>query len=125
MKKPPQTPLSAIGETRIHRILVRALLVVMTIKWVFLMLDQQLLALFLVTLIIATLLAPIVFRSKMQMEIPAEFHLTAVIFIFASFYLGEVQDFYFRYWWWDIALHATAGLLMGILGFLLIYIKRE
>lgn len=125
MPIPSQNQLSPIGETRIHRILVRALLVVMTIEWVLLMLDQRWLSLFLVTLIIATLFAPILFRSKMQMEIPAEFHLTAIIFIFASFYLGEVQDFYFRYWWWDIALHATAGLLMGILGFLLVYILNE
>lgn len=117
--------LSPIGETRIHRILVRVLLVVMSIEWVLLLIDQQWLALFLVTLIIATLFAPILFRNNMQMEIPVEFHITAVIFIFASFYLGEVQDFYFRYWWWDIALHASAGLLMGILGFLLVYILNE
>lgn len=117
--------LSTIGETRIHRILVRVLLVVMTIEWVLLMLEQRWLSLFLVTLIIATLFAPILFRNKLQMEIPVEFHLTAMIFIFASFYLGEVQNFYFRYWWWDIALHATAGLLMGILGFILVYILNE
>lgn len=59
------------------------------------------------------------------MEIPAEFHLTSVVFIFASFYLGEVQDFYHRLWWWDIALHTTAGLLMGMLGFLLVYVLNE
>ncbi len=125
MPQTPQNPLSPIGETRIHRILVRVLLIIMTIEWVLLMVDQRWLSLFLVTLIIATLFAPILFRNKLQMEIPVEFHLTAVIFIFASFYLGEVQDFYFRYWWWDIALHATAGLLMGILGFLLVYILNE
>jgi hypothetical protein len=99
--------------------------VLMAIEWVLLMLDQRWLSLFLVTLIIATLFAPILFRNRLQVEIPAEFHLMAVIFIFASFYLGEVQDFYFRYWWWDIALHATAGLLMGILGFLLVYVLNE
>jgi uncharacterized membrane protein YjdF len=113
------------GENRAHRILIRILLLLLTVEWVLLMLDQRWLSLFLVTLIISTLFAPILFRNKLQLEIPVEFHLTAVIFIFASFYLGEVQDFYFRYWWWDIALHATAGLLMGILGFLLVYVLNE
>ena len=112
-------------ENRAHRILIRVLLVLMTIEWVLLILDQRWLSLFLVTLIIATLFVPILFRNRLQVEIPVEFHLTAVIFIFASFYLGEVQDFYFRYWWWDIALHATAGLLMGILGFLMVYVLNE
>jgi uncharacterized membrane protein YjdF len=112
-------------ENRAHRIFIRILLVIMGIEWFLLMLDQSWLSLFLVTLIIATVFSPILFRNKMQMEIPAEFHLTAVIFIFASFYLGEVQDFYHRLWWWDIALHTTAGLLMGILGFLLVYVLNE
>jgi uncharacterized membrane protein YjdF len=112
-------------ENRAHRILIRVLLVLMTFEWVLLILEHRWLSLFLVTLIIATLFAPILFRKRIEIEIPVEFHITAVIFIFASFYLGEVQDFYFKYWWWDIALHATAGLLMGILGFLLVYVLNE
>lgn len=110
---------------RVHRIIIRILLALLTLEWILLLLDQSWLSLFLVTFIIGTVFSPILFRNKMQMEIPAEFHFTAVIFIFASFYLGEVQDFYQRLWWWDIALHTTAGLLMGILGFLLVYVLNE
>lgn len=113
------------GDQRIHLILVRILLFLMGIEWFVLVLEQQWLALFLVSLIILTLLAPVLFRNRLQMEIPAEFHITAVLFIFASFYLGEIQDFYQRIWWWDMALHASAGILMGIAGFLLVYILNE
>lgn len=116
---------SRLGESRFHRILIRILLIVMTIVGTLLLIEQQWLSLFLVTLIIFTLLAPIIFRRRIEMEIPAEFHIMAVIFTFASLYLGEVQQFYQRLWWWDIALHITAGLLMGILGFLLVYILNE
>jgi uncharacterized membrane protein YjdF len=112
-------------EFKANRIVIRVLLVLMAVEWILLLLDQSWLSLFLVTLIIGTVFSPILFRKRMQVEIPAEFHLTAVIFIFASFYLGEVQDFYQRLWWWDIALHTTAGLLMGILGFLLVYVLNE
>jgi len=117
--------LSGIGENRVHRNLIRILLLLMVVEWVLLLLDQSWLSLFLVTLIIITLFLPILFRNKLEMEIPAEFHITAVVFIFAALYLGEVRDFYHRIWWWDIALHATAGLLMGVLGFLLIYVLNE
>ncbi|MFD2533324.1 hypothetical protein [Gracilimonas halophila] len=123
MQKPEQQDQSR--EFNAHRIVIRVLLVLMAVEWILLLLDQRWLSLFLVTFIIGTVFSPILFRSRMQVEIPAEFHLTAVIFIFASFYLGEVQDFYQRLWWWDIALHTTAGLLMGILGFLLVYILNE
>ncbi|MBE0568139.1 MAG: hypothetical protein IH577_00480 [Deltaproteobacteria bacterium] len=97
----------------------------MAAEWIFLLIDKRWLSAFLVTLIIASLISPHVFRNKMEIEIPAEFHLTAVVFIFASLYLGEVQGFYQRFWWWDIALHTSAGLLMGIVGFLLVYILNE
>lgn len=112
-------------EFRVHRIMIRILLVLMAVEWILLLIEQSWLSLFLVTLIIGTVFSPILFRKRMQMEIPVEFHFTAVFFIFASFYLGEVQDFYQRLWWWDIALHTTAGLLMGILGFLLVYVLNE
>jgi len=112
-------------ENRVHRFIIRFLLVIMAIEWVFLLIEQRWLSLLLVTLIIAVLFAPIIFRKKMDLELPAEFHLMAVLFTFASLYLGEVQQFYHRIWWWDIALHATAGLMMGIFGFLLVYILNE
>lgn len=113
------------GEIRVHRIFILILLIVMVLEWVFLLYSGIWLSLFLVTLIIITLFVPYIFRAKMDVEIPAEFHLMAVLFAFASLYLGEVHDFYQRLWWWDIALHTTAGLLMGVLGFLLVYILNE
>jgi len=97
----------------------------MVAEWGILVYQQRWLSLFLVTLIIFTLFAPLIFKNRLNIELPAEFHLTAVLFIFASFYLGEVQDFYHRIWWWDMALHVSAGFLMGIVGFLLVYILNE
>ncbi len=108
-----------------YRWFVNILMVLMVIEWVVLLFRERWLAAFLVTLIIIALHSPYVFKRKLELEIPAEFHLTAVIFILASLYLGEVYDFYERLWWWDIALHTTAGLLMGIVGFLLAYVLNE
>lgn len=116
---------AALRENRIHRILGRVLLLLMVVEWILLLIEQLWLSAFLVTLIIVALLSPTIFRKKMDIEIPAEFHITAVVFIFASLYLGEIQNFYSRFWWWDIALHSSAGLLMGIVGFLLVYLLNE
>lgn len=111
--------------SQIHKWIGRILLFVVGLEWVYLLIESQWLSLFVVSLLIIVLFIPIIFRNKLQVEIPAEFHFAAVIFTFAALYLGEVQQFYQRVWWWDIALHASAGLLMGILGFLLIYILNE
>jgi len=40
-------------------------------------------------------------------------------------FLGETRDYYDRFWWWDIALHATSGSLLGVLGVLLVYVLNE
>ncbi|MDZ7757459.1 hypothetical protein [Rhodohalobacter sp.] len=111
--------------TRVHLWVGRILLIVVGLEWIYLLTESQWLSLFVVSLLLIVLFIPIIFRKRLQVDIPAEFHLTAVIFTFAALYLGEVQHFYQRVWWWDIGLHASAGLIMGIFGFLLIYILNE
>lgn len=63
-----------------------------------------------------------IFSRGAKVVIPPQFKLLAIAFIFASLYLGERRDFYGRFWWWDLALHSTSGVLLGILGFLLVYV---
>ena len=117
---PPQNE-----ENKAHTYLVLALLVVMSVEGAFLLYNTRWLSFFLILLIIFTLLAPVVFKNRLNVTLPAEFHISAVLFAFAALYLGEVQQFYQRIWWWDIALHGTAGLLMGVVGFLMVYILNE
>lgn len=110
---------------RIHKWIGWGLLTIVGLEWLYLLFEAQWLPLFLVSLILFVLFLPTIFRKRLQVEIPAEFHIAAVMFTFAALYLGEIQQFYHRVWWWDIALHTSAGLLMGIVGFLLIFILNE
>ncbi|MBW6520201.1 MAG: hypothetical protein K0A99_04195 [Desulfoarculaceae bacterium] len=125
MPEAEESKSGARDESWVHKWLGRTLLIIMGAEWFLLLLDGRWLSMFLVTMIIAALIAPTLFRRKLDVDIPVEFHFMAVIFIFASLYLGEVQSFYQRFWWWDIVLHASAGLLMGITGFLLVYLLNE
>jgi hypothetical protein len=68
---------------------------------------------------------PVVLGQRFRVKIPSEFELLAVVFIFASLFLGEVEGYYVRFWWWDIVLHTGAGFLFGILGFLLVHVLNE
>ena len=109
----------------VHRWVVIAFQVIMAVEFVAVLLEGQWMAAFTVALIMAITAAPIVFRKHLPVNIPPEFLLLAMIFVFASLFLGEVRSFYERIWWWDIALHTTSGLLLGILGFLLVYVLNE
>lgn len=63
--------------------------------------------------------------ARFRVHIPPEFESLAILFICMTLFMGEVLDFYNRYWWWDIVLHAESGFLLGIVGFVLVYILNE
>lgn len=77
---------------------------------------------FLICIILFTTLAPWLLARLTQVEIPAEFQLLAVVFVFAALFLGEIHGFYTRFWWWDVVLHTSSGLLLGLVGFLLVHV---
>lgn len=110
---------------RIHRWIILALQGVMALELVFALLnDQWLLGLLIVAIMLATA-APILLGRYFRVFIPPEFQILAVLFVFAALFLGEIRGFYVRLWWWDIALHTCSGLLLGIVGFLLVYMLNE
>lgn len=77
------------------------------------------------TAIIIVTLLPLVLGRRFDVRIPPEFEFLTVIFVYASLFLGEVHGYYIRYWWWDAVLHTGSGFLLGVLGFLLVYILNE
>lgn len=116
-------PATADPARRAHLAILAALQLVMTIQLVLLLLRQDWLQSFLVVGIMALTLAPLVFR--MPVRIPSEIQIVAVLFVFATLFLGEVRDYYQRFWWWDVTLHTTSGLLLGVLGFMFVYMLNE
>ncbi len=73
----------------------------------------------LVTLVLTYI--PHFIEKQYRVNLPAEFQLFIVIFVYFGVFLGEVGDFYTRFWWWDSLLHAFSGLALGLAGFLILY----
>lgn len=80
---------------------------------------------FFTVLIILVTFLPVLLERRFRVHIPPEMQLLAIAFVFASLFLGEVRDYYNRFWWWDIVLHTSSGFLLGILGFLLVHVLNE
>ena len=76
---------------------------------------------FSLTFALILFMLPSIFSRRTKIKIPATFQLTFSLFIFASLYLGEVHDFYYRFRWWDSMLHSVSAVLLGYFGFLLIF----
>lgn len=109
----------------VHLAVLAFLQLIMAVELVFLVIERQWLHVFLVVAVMATMLAPGVLKRRLLVQIPSEVQVLAILFAFATLFLGEVRDYYERFWWWDLLLHTTAGLLLGLLGFMIVYILNE
>lgn len=54
--------------------------------------------------------------------LPLSFKFIILIFLYMSLYLGEVQSYYYKVTWWDVALHFSSALVFGMIGYVMIYI---
>lgn len=62
------------------------------------------------------------FLEKSQnIRVPYIISSTSILFIFCSLFLGEVANFYTHFWWWDDLLHLFSGIILGLIGFLMVY----
>lgn len=68
---------------------------------------------------------PSILERSIRVSLPASFQVVLLIFLFGAQFLGEIFDYYERFWWWDLLLHGWSGVLLGLVGFLLVYILNE
>lgn len=111
--------------SRVQNLVVMIIALIMGADLALILLEAQWLNAFLIFTIMGVILAPVILRNRLPVKIPAELQLLALMFMFAALFLGEIRSYYERIWWWDLALHITSGLLLGILGFLLVYVLNE
>jgi hypothetical protein len=64
---------------------------------------------------------PAIIARRLKVLLPIKFSLFTCLFLYASFALGEVREFYHRYWWWDVMLHSLSAIVLGMTGFLVVY----
>jgi hypothetical protein len=120
-----QTAGSERGARLVHFTILAVLHLVMIVELILLMIDRQWMHAFLVVGIMAAMLLPILLKPRLAGHVPHEVQIFVIGFVFATLFLGEVRDYYERFWWWDLLLHGTAGLLLGILGFMIVYVLNE
>lgn len=92
---------------------------------VFSIVSQNWLALFLSTLGFILTFTQNIIEKNYKITLPLEFEFLLIFFIFGTLYLGEGRRYYDLYWWWDIMLHTLSGIILGILGFLMVYILNQ
>ena len=102
--------------------LIQTLLVIEIVSAIF---TQTWSAAFVATATLVLSFLPQRFARFFGVELPHTILTAIVVFIFATLFLGEVGDFYERFWWWDVVLHFMSALSFGAMGFLLIFMLFE
>lgn len=80
---------------------------------------------FLTVTVMLLCMGPALISRARRIFIPPEFQFIAACFVFLSLFLGSGLDFYYRYWWWDVVLHTSSGFLLGIIGFILLFVVNQ
>ena len=75
------------------------------------------------TLVLAV--APVVIVRWAGVVVPRSFLAAVVAFVFATLFLGEVYDFYERFWWWDVLLHGGSAVGFGLIGFAFVFMSSD
>ncbi len=109
----------------LHKRISLTLQAIMVVGLLFAVLQRNWFQATVISGILVLTVLPLVLGKRFQVRIPAEFELMAVLFIFLSLFMGWVHGYYLRFSWWDSALHVGSGLLLGILGFTLVWALNQ
>jgi magnesium-transporting ATPase (P-type) len=56
-----------------------------------------------------------------NIHVPQQLEFMFILFMYAGVYLSGCFDMYYRLFWWDDLLHALSGVMIGFIGFLMVY----
>jgi len=108
-----------------HKILLSILRFTLVIAIILEILNKRWFTLFITFITIILTFLPMFFEKKYKIDIPDSFEILIILFIYSSIYLGEVQQFYLKFWWWDILLHFWSAMALGMIGLTILFILYE
>lgn len=82
-------------------------------------------AIFIIALTLVLTFYPNILEKRFRVYLPSSIQVIITLFIFAAQYLGEINNFYDKFWWWDLMLHTTSGFVLGIIGFMFVYLLNK
>jgi len=103
-------------------VLVIILLITLIVAFIGALMQQNWVSMIFILVIAALIFLPTVIGRLSKIDIPVALEIFAVLFIYATLFLGEVKDYYVKYPWWDTLWHTSSGLAFGILGFIILYV---
>ena len=105
-------------QLRKNALVIYAIWAVLAIEFVEAVVTREWLVAFVAFATVVLSILPGIVVKRFHVELPVSFLALITVFVFATLFLGEVFDFYGRYWWWDVVLHSGSAITFGLIGFL-------
>ena len=80
---------------------------------------------FLTLTVVGLIVVPAFVLRRHRVYVPPEFQLIAAAFVFLSLFLGSAANFYEHFWWWDVVLHISSGFLLGVVGWIVLFLMNQ
>ncbi|WP_298918745.1 hypothetical protein [uncultured Algimonas sp.] len=82
---------------------------------------------FLACVVFMLTLLPFFLESWTDLRLPRSFIGAVTVFVVGTIFLGEVGNFYERFWWWDIFMHTGSAIGFGMIGtvVMLIFVRGD
>jgi hypothetical protein len=110
-----------ISREKIYTILKWFIWVTLVLAFIGAIKDRNFFVLFLSTLAFLLTLTPFFLKERFKLKLPQELELIIIFFIYATLFLGEIENYYYVYWWWDILMHAFSAIALGFIGVGILY----
>lgn len=109
-------PMSRVD--RLQMLLGRALQAVLAVEFIAAVFNQRWPVAFITALAVAVSFLPAILQRNTNLHVPVQIQLVITAFVFATLFLGEVEGYYERFAWWDLLLHSSFGVVLGLVTFL-------
>ena len=93
--------------------LIRALLVIAFFGAIF---NGRKLILLISVLAFTITFLPLIFRKLFDIELPAQFEVVIILFIYGTLLFGEVHGFYEELWWYGLLINFASAAALGFVG---------
>ena len=94
-------------------VILRALVIAVLIRKIF---QQEYYDVFLCSLTLLLFTVPSFVERKLHIDVPNTLEIIILLFIFSAEILGEIQEYYLIFPFWDTMLHTLNGFLMAAIG---------
>lgn len=112
-------------KTKVEMIFANTFRILLILSMIVSIFTNEWLNLFIAILTFFLTILPFIIARKTHIYLPPSFQIIMLLFIFAAQFLGEMNSYYYKFWWWDSMLHTLSGVILGFIGFLLVYILNK